>query len=103
MARALATGRKRGTRASKENRSNNRLAQIINMPMPVKTMASPTLKATTSNMPNSSRPREIALKRRTRAAGHGTRPPVTPRASKLRQVTFEPSDPGGRWVCACPP
>lgn len=41
----------------------------------------------------------MALSSTTRAAGQGIRPPEIPRASKLCQVTGDPSAPGGKWEC----
>ena len=86
-------------------RSKRRLAETSSNPNPVSTPANPKLKANTSNSPKPTRPRATALSRTTKAEGQGTRPPEMPKASRLRQVTGEPSVPGGKCECSawlCP-
>jgi len=57
------------------------------MPIAVKTPANPRLKATSRTNPSPTRPTEIANNSSTIAEGHGTNPPLAPRAIKLPKVT----------------
>ena len=58
------------------------------MPMAMSTPASPMLNATMSSSPKPIWCSATALSNTTRAEGHGTIPPDTPRASRLRQVIW---------------
>ncbi len=63
----------------------------------MRTPAKPALKAATRTMPNPTRPRDTAARSSTRADGQGRIPPEMPKARRDRQVTGEPSAPGGMW------
>ena len=79
---ALATGSSFGTRASNEKRSKKRRAYTNRQPDACQHRRQPRLKATTSTIPNSSRPSEIAPSSSTSAEGQGISPPLTPSASR---------------------
>lgn len=64
--------------------------------MAVRTPASPKLKAITNSSPKPIRCKAMALNITIKAEGQGIRPPEMPNASKLRQVTVDPSAPGGK-------
>jgi hypothetical protein len=71
-------------------------------PTTVSTAARPKLKATTRAIPKPARLMETAASSRTSAEGQGSSPPETPSRSSDRQVTGDPSAPGGRWECPWP-
>ena len=56
--------------------------------MAISTAAKPTLKATISSKPKPIRCIDTALKSTTRAAGHGTMPPLMPRVMSSRNDTW---------------
>src|SRR6185436_16205979 len=86
-----------GPRSS--SRVTRRPAQTTSRPIATSTRASPRLKATISSRPKPTRRSDRALSSTTRAAGHGTIPPVMPRAQSWRSVT-----PPGAWLWWwCPP
>ena len=97
-----AARRRRACAGMPPNRSNSRPAWTKRTPITVSTHARPRLKATISTIPSPVRPSAMALNMTMRADGQGNRPPEMPRASRLRQVTGEPSAPGGKWLCSCP-
>jgi hypothetical protein len=66
-------------------------------PTTVNTAASPKLKATTNAIPKVARFTDTAARSRTSAEGQGRSPPETPSKNSERQVTGEPSAPGGKW------
>jgi hypothetical protein len=94
---ALTIGNPFTHRTRAGSRSNSRLELTSSNPNPVKVAASPKLKANTSISPEPIWPIAIALSSNTKAEGHGTKPPEIPKASRLRQVTGDPSAPGGKW------
>lgn len=62
--------------------------------MAIRTNARPRLKLVRSASPKPMRPRAMALRRRTRAEGQGTMPPLTASPVRLEKVT----SPSGWWV-----
>ena len=71
--------------ASNGNRDIVRPAQTATKPMAMRTAAKPMLKATIKYNPKAVRCNATALRSTTKAAGHGTIPPVTPRTSNCRE------------------
>ena len=97
MTRALATGRYRPHAVNRGTRWTIRLPFTKRSPTTVNTAASPRLKTTTRAMPKAARFIDTAARSRTSADGHGRSPPEIPSKSSDRQVTDEPSAPGGKW------
>jgi len=102
MTRALATGRYRCQTVNLGTRWTTALPFTKRSPTTVNTAASPKLKATTSAIPKATRFMDTAASSRTSAEGQGSSPPETPSRSSERQVTGDPSAPGGRWEWPCP-
>ncbi len=96
MARELATGRNRVMAVARGDRSISRPPFTKRRPTAVSTPARPRLKANTRASPNPVLWRETAARSSTSAAGHGRSPPEIPSPIRERQVTGEPSAPGGR-------
>ena len=65
--------------------------------MAVNAPANPRLKASTNTKPKPILFKAIAPNNTTNAEGQGMIPPEIPSANKLRQVTGNPSAPGGMW------
>ena len=86
MIPAETMGKTPASRCATGVRCITRPARTTIKPMTTSNEASPMLKATSSNNPNSTLWSAIALSNTTRADGQGTIPPLTPRASKFRNV-----------------
>jgi hypothetical protein len=89
---ADATGvhRNTGCRLAAAGSGSQCLAYSTIIPIPISTPANPRLNATNSVIPNATRPTAIALSNNTNAEGHGTNPPLAPRASRL-PIVISPS------------
>lgn len=96
MTKALPTGRNRSSGLVMRNLLNICLPLRKRRPIPVSTPAKPMLKAIIKTNPNPTRLSDMAPSKTISAEGQGRIPPDIPRASRLRQVTGEPSIPGGR-------
>ena len=96
MTKALTAGRNRPHVPTRGSCWTTRLPFTNRSPTIVSTPASPRLKATTRTIPRAARSRDTAERSRKSADGHGRIPPEMPRPSSERQVTGEPSAPGGR-------
>ncbi len=76
-------------------RFNKFFAVTIKIPIPINTVARPTLKNRINTIPNKIRCKATAPKRTKIAAGQGSIPPVTPKINKSHQLALA----GISWVC----
>jgi len=93
------TSRKAGWRLVFAGSGSQFFAYNTIIPMAISTAARPMLNATSRINPAPTWPNEIEASSSTSAEGHGTNPPLAPRAIKLPIVM----SPSGTWLWLCGP